>query len=82
MQLKISVIDTGIGIRKEDLADMFQDFSRFDLSTNRNIEGTGLGLALAKKVVLLHQGTIQVSSKVGEGTEFTVALPRCDDMRK
>ena len=51
LQLKISVKDTGIGIRKEDIDKLFIDFERVDIKDNRNIEGTGLGLAITKKLV-------------------------------
>jgi len=78
--LIIKIRDHGRGISEEALPHVFDKFYRS--RSSQSIPGTGLGLAIAKKVVLLHQGTIQVSSKVGEGAEFTVALPRCDDMRK
>ena len=74
VQLKVSVIDTGIGIRKEDLANMFQNFNRFDLSENRNIEGTGLGLAITHRLVSLMGGSIKVDSEYGIGSSFTVRL--------
>lgn len=74
VKLKISVIDTGIGIKKEDLSNMFQNFSRFDLSENRNIEGTGLGLAITHRLVALMGGSIKVDSEYGVGSSFTVRL--------
>ncbi len=74
VQLKIMVIDTGIGIKKEDLADMFKNFSRFDLSANRNIEGTGLGLAITQRLISLMGGSIKVDSEYGKGSTFTVQL--------
>lgn len=74
VKLKISVIDTGIGIRKEDLSNMFQNFSRFDLSENRNIEGTGLGLAITHRLIALMGGSIKVDSEYGIGSSFTVRL--------
>ena len=72
--LKISVSDTGIGISEEDKAKLFQNFSRFDLSTNRNIEGTGLGLAITQRLVSLMGGKIEVDSKKGKGSTFTVTI--------
>lgn len=74
VQLKIMVIDTGIGIKKEDLSDMFKNFSRFDLSANRNIEGTGLGLAITQRLISLMGGSIKVDSEYGKGSTFTVQL--------
>ncbi len=74
VQLKIAVVDTGIGIRKEELPKLFQDFSRFDLSVNRNIEGTGLGLVITQRLVSLMGGSIRVDSEYGEGSTFTVLL--------
>lgn len=72
--LRISVADTGIGIRKEDIATLFDHFRRLDLEMNRNIEGTGLGLAITQKLVTMMGGTIDVESVYGEGTVFTVQL--------
>jgi len=74
VKLKISVIDTGIGIKKEDLSEMFSNFSRFDLSENRNIEGTGLGLAITHRLIALMGGSIKVDSEYGIGSSFTVRL--------
>ncbi len=74
VQLKFSVVDTGIGIRDEDMPMMFKNFSRFDLSSNRNIEGSGLGLAITQKLVTLMGGHIKVESKYGQGSTFTVVL--------
>lgn len=74
VQLNISVSDTGIGIRKEDLANMFQNFSRFDLAANRNIEGTGLGLAITQRLISLMNGSINVESEYGKGTCFKLTL--------
>lgn len=72
--LQISVADTGIGIRKEDIETLFEHFRRLDLEMNRNIEGTGLGLAITQKLVTMMGGTIDVESVYGEGTVFTVQL--------
>ena len=76
LQLKISVKDTGIGIRKEDIDKLFIDFERVDIKDNRNIEGTGLGLAITKKLVEKMNGTIRVESEFGVGSVFTVILPQ------
>jgi signal transduction histidine kinase len=66
---RIEVADTGRGIRPEDLVKVFEPY----FSTKET--GTGLGLAIVKKVVDDHGGTIDVKSKPGEGTKFTITLP-------
>ncbi len=76
IMLKISVKDTGIGIKEQDLSSLFKDFQRLDLSKNRNIEGTGLGLAITYRLAELMNGTIDVSSVYGEGSEFVVTIPQ------
>jgi len=73
--LTVSVIDTGIGISEEDLGRLFKPFVQLDSSLARKYEGTGLGLALVKQLVELHGGAMTVSSKLQEGSEFTVWLP-------
>lgn len=74
VRLKISVSDTGIGIRETEQQQLFQNFSRFDLSANRNIEGTGLGLAITQRLVTLMGGRIKVNSAYGKGSTFTVSI--------
>ena len=76
MMLVITVKDTGIGISKENLEKLFTQFTRFDMEKNRNIEGTGLGLSLAKRLTDLMQGTIEVQSIYGVGSSFTVTIPQ------
>lgn len=73
--LEISVIDTGIGIRDEDLARLFKPFQQINSSATRKTEGTGLGLHLCKKLVTLLGGEIWVRSEHGRGSEFTFTLP-------
>ncbi|MCR5598858.1 MAG: response regulator [Lachnospiraceae bacterium] len=72
--LRIEVKDTGIGIKEENLEKLFQNFTRVDVEKNRNIEGTGLGLSLTKKLIELMDGEIQVQSEYGVGSIFTVIL--------
>ena len=72
--LRIEVKDTGIGIKEENLEKLFQNFTRVDVEKNRNIEGTGLGLSLTKKLIELMGGEIQVQSEYGVGSVFTVIL--------
>ena len=72
----ISVIDTGIGIKPEDMENLFEKFTRLDLEKNRTIEGTGLGLAITKQLVDVMGGTIDVQSVYGQGTNFAVTIPQ------
>ncbi len=71
----ISVIDSGIGISAEDQRKLFQPFTQIDASATRQYCGTGLGLALVKKLVNMHQGDIWVESDPGKGSTFTFAVP-------
>lgn len=73
MQLQVS--DNGIGIKQEDVSRLFVEFQQLDSSASRRYEGTGLGLALTKKLVELQKGTISVESTFGKGSAFTVLLP-------
>ncbi len=74
--LIISVKDTGIGIREEDIDKLFEAFSRVEEKRNRNIEGTGLGLNITKRLVEMMGGDISVSSVYGEGSCFTARIPQ------
>jgi PAS domain S-box-containing protein len=69
--LKMAIIDTGIGIRKEDLPLLFSNFSQLDTRKNRGVEGTGLGLAISKQLVELMEGSIEVDSVYGQGSCFS-----------
>ncbi|HRQ55280.1 MAG TPA: response regulator [Ignavibacteriaceae bacterium] len=71
----IKVKDTGIGIPDDELLKLFNRFYQVDSSQTREYEGSGLGLALTKELVELHQGKISVKSKVGVGSEFFIELP-------
>jgi two-component system, sensor histidine kinase ChiS len=73
--LEICVTDTGCGIPEDKLEHIFDRFYQVDGSNTREHEGTGIGLALAKELVLLHNGTIKVNSKLSSGSEFIVTLP-------
>ncbi|MCK6510935.1 ATP-binding protein [Myxococcota bacterium] len=70
-----SVSDTGIGLKSEDLGRLFQSFVQIDSRLNRQHQGTGLGLALVKRIVDLHGGIVQAESVVGQGSRFTACLP-------
>ncbi len=74
VRLQISVADTGIGIKKENLDDLFQTFKRVDEEKNRKIEGTGLGLSISKQLIELMGGQITVDSIYTKGSTFTVIL--------
>ena len=71
----ISVKDTGIGISPEDQREIFQPFTQIDSSSSRQYCGTGLGLALVKKTINLHQGDIWVESNIGKGSTFIFSIP-------
>ncbi|WPC40854.1 PAS domain-containing sensor histidine kinase [Clostridium sp. JS66] len=71
----ISVKDTGVGIPEDKLQMIFERFGQVDKTLRRNSEGTGIGLCLVKSFVEMHGGTIEVKSKLGEGSEFIIKLP-------
>jgi signal transduction histidine kinase len=73
--LRLAVSDTGIGIPKEELNKIFEEFQRGDSSSTKNYRGTGLGLAIVKQFVNLLGGEVAVESEVGRGSVFTVTLP-------
>lgn len=72
--LRISVQDTGMGIRKESLDDLFNSFKRVDETENRNIEGTGLGLSISKQLMDMMGGKLTVDSVYHQGSTFTIEL--------
>jgi signal transduction histidine kinase/response regulator of citrate/malate metabolism len=74
--LKFEVADSGIGIREEDMKELFTNFTRFDLQRNRAVEGTGLGLAITRKLCDKMGGDITGSSVYGQGSTFTVVIPQ------
>ena len=69
------MIDTGIGISSEQITRLFTDFSQAEPGTAAKYGGTGLGLALSRKLCLLMRGQIGVESEVGRGSTFTVTIP-------
>jgi signal transduction histidine kinase len=76
--LVFSVADTGIGIKEDDLAKLFEEFYRVDNEINANVKGTGLGLSLVKQIVEAHGGRVWVTSKVNAGTTFHFTLPTAE----
>ncbi|MDE5966612.1 MAG: PocR ligand-binding domain-containing protein [Lachnospiraceae bacterium] len=76
VEMMFSVKDTGIGIKSEDMAKLFQTFQQIDNRRSRNVEGTGLGLVITKQLVELMGGSISVESEYGQGSEFVVHLPQ------
>lgn len=74
-EFEVSVSDTGIGIDPSDLGTLFTEFQQLDSGPSRAYQGTGLGLALTKKLVELQGGSIRVDSEIGRGSRFTVTLP-------
>jgi signal transduction histidine kinase/CheY-like chemotaxis protein/HPt (histidine-containing phosphotransfer) domain-containing protein len=76
VMLKIVVTDTGRGIRQEDMGKLFDEFVQVDMKRNHDIEGTGLGLTITKKLCDAMGGSISVESEYGKGSSFTVILPQ------
>jgi signal transduction histidine kinase/CheY-like chemotaxis protein len=74
-QVHIMVTDTGIGIAQKDLKQLFQPFVQIDSRLNRQYSGTGLGLALVRRIIEMHDGSVKVESEIGRGSQFTLLLP-------
>lgn len=74
--LRIEVEDTGIGVKREDLHRLFVEFQQLDSSASKKYAGTGLGLAVTKRIVEAQLGSVHVKSAVGQGSTFSAVLPR------
>ena len=74
LALKMSVKDTGIGIKEEDIGRLFESFTRLEEKRNRNIEGTGLGMAIVNRLLHMMDSSLQVESVYGEGSTFSFTV--------
>ena len=74
--MRFAVRDTGIGIAPADQERIFQDFAQVDGPIQRRVRGTGLGLPLTRKLAALLGGHVDVDERVGEGSTFTLVIPR------
>lgn len=74
--VEFSITDTGHGINKDDIKNIFIQFTQVDGSATRNIGGSGLGLAITKRLIELHNGQISVNSELDQGTTFKFTIPR------
>jgi PAS domain S-box-containing protein len=81
-EFRIDVVDTGIGISPENLVKLFIEFQQLDASTAKRYQGTGLGLALTKRIAEAHGGRVEVQSEVGVGSTFSAILPRTSPPRE
>jgi signal transduction histidine kinase len=79
-KLSVSVRDTGIGISEDQQKELFKPFRQLDPATNREYEGTGLGLVLVKRFVEMHGGNVLVKSIPGKGSTFSIVIPRKSDI--
>ena len=75
MNIKFDIVDTGIGMNKEQLENVFEEFTQAESSTSKDYGGTGLGLPISKKMAEMMGGEINAKSSKGKGTTFTVTLP-------
>ena len=74
-RVQLTVADTGCGIPTDEIAQVFERFHRVENTAGRSHEGTGIGLALVKELVALHDGSVEVDSALGQGSTFRVIIP-------
>ncbi|MDR1607568.1 MAG: response regulator [Deltaproteobacteria bacterium] len=74
-RLAFEIIDTGIGIKSEDLPHLFEAFRQLDVEKNRHIKGTGLGLSISRQLITLMNGLLEVESHYGQGSKFRITVP-------
>lgn len=76
-EIVVLISDTGPGIRKDDMKKLFGKFAKIEFAyrDKKNIQGTGLGLYITKKIISLHGGAITVESEIGKGAQFKVTFP-------
>jgi signal transduction histidine kinase len=74
----VEITDTGIGISRDNLPFVFDEFFRVKSNETRHVAGTGLGLPIAKRIIEAHNGHIQVKSELGKGTTFSILLPKVE----
>jgi signal transduction histidine kinase len=75
-RVKFELSDTGIGMTEDQLKNVFEEFTQAETSTSKDYGGTGLGLPICKKITELMGGKIDVQSKIGEGTTFSIIVPK------
>ena len=75
-RVKFELSDTGIGMTEDQLENVFEEFTQAETSTSKDYGGTGLGLPICKKITELMGGKIEVKSKIGEGTTFSIIVPK------
>ncbi|MDR0456506.1 MAG: response regulator [Treponema sp.] len=76
INLGFEIADSGIGVKEQDIANLFRNFTRLDMKKNQGVEGTGLGLAITRSACRAMGGDVSVSSKYGEGSVFSVVIPQ------
>ena len=74
--VKFELSDTGIGMTPKQLKNVFEEFMQAETSTSKKYGGTGLGLPISKKITEMMDGKIEIKSKVGDGTTFTITIPK------
>lgn len=80
--LLVSIEDTGIGIKEENIHIVFEQFRQIDGNLNRSVGGTGLGMPITKKLIELHGGEIWIESAAGRGSTFWFTIPNAQHIRR